>query len=40
MFPKLETLKDLVRAHSKKGRFRASLESQHVKESQTLLKSA
>ena len=40
VFPKLQTLKDLVRALYKKRRFRSSFDSQHVKESQTLLKSA
>ena len=39
VFPKLETLKDVVRALSKKRRFRTSFESQHVKGYQTLLKS-
>ena len=39
-FPKLETVKNLVRPLSKKRRFRKSFDSQHVKESQTLVKSA
>ena len=39
VFPKLETVKDLVRPLSKKHRFRTSFNSQHVKGSQTLLKS-
>ena len=38
VFPKLQTLRDLVRALYKKRRFRSSFDSQHVKESQTLLK--
>ena len=36
----LRTVKDLVRPLSKKRRFTTSLEVQHVKESQTLVKSA
>ena len=39
-FPKLQTLKNLVRTLSKKRRFRTSFDSQHVKRSQTLVKSA
>ena len=40
VFPKLQTVKDLVRRFSKKRRFRTSFNSQHVKELQTLVKSA
>ena len=40
VFNKLQTLKDLIRALSKKGRFRTSCESQHVKGSQRVLKSS
>ena len=40
VFPKLRTVKDLVWPLSKKGRFRTSFDSQDVKGSQTLLKSA
>ena len=40
VFPKLETVKDLVRPLSKKYRFRTFLDSQHVKGSQTLVNSA
>ena len=36
---KLQTVKDLVRLLSKKSRFRTRFDSQHVKGSQTLLKS-
>ena len=39
-FPKLETVKNLVRTLSKKRRFRTSFDSQIVKASQTLVKSA
>ena len=39
-FPKLQAAKDVVRQMSKKPRFRRPLESQHVKVSQTLVKSA
>ena len=39
-FRKLQTLKDLDRPLSKKHRFGPSLDSQHVKESQTYIKSA
>ena len=39
VLPILQTVKDLVRPLSKKRRFRASLEGQHVKGSQTLVKS-
>ena len=40
VFPKLQTVKDLVRPLSKKRRIRTSLNSQHVKGSQTLVESA
>ena len=40
VFPKLPTIKDLVRPLSKKRRFRTSFDSQHVKGSQTLVKFA
>ena len=40
LFPKLQTVKDLVRPLSKKHRFRAPFDSQHVKGSQTLLNCA
>ena len=40
LFRKLETMKDLDRPLSKKHRFRTPLESQHVKGSQTLVKSS
>ena len=40
IFPKLQNLKDFVRQHSKKRTFRSSFESQHVKGSQTLVRSA
>ena len=39
VFPKLRTAKDVVRRMSKKHRFGISFDSQHVKGSQTLLKS-
>ena len=39
-FPKLQTVKDVVGWISKKPRFRTLFDSQHVKESQTLVKSA
>ena len=39
VFPKLRIVKDVVRQMSKKTRFRAPFDSQHVKECQTLLKS-
>ena len=39
LFRKLQTVKDLVRALSKKHRFRAPFDSQHVKGSHTLVKS-
>ena len=38
-FPKLQTVKNLVRTLSKRRRFRARFDSQHVKASQTLAKS-
>ena len=40
LFLKLQTVKDLVRPLSKKRSFRTSFQSQHFKESQTLVKSA
>ena len=40
LFRKLRTVKDLVRPLSKKHPFRAPFSSQHVKGSQTLVKSA
>ena len=40
VFPKLPTVKDLVRPPSKKHCFRTPFDSQHVKGSQTLVKSA
>ena len=40
VFPKFKTVKDLVRPLSNKVRFRTSFDSQHVKESQTLVKYA
>ena len=40
VFPKLPTVKDLVRPLSKKRCFRTPFDSQHIKESQTLVKSA
>ena len=40
VFPKLKTTKDLVRPVYKKRRFRTPLCTQHVKGSQTLVKSA
>ena len=40
VFPKLQTVKDLVRPLSKKRCLRTSFESQHVKGSQTLPKNA
>ena len=40
LFRKLETVKDLVRPPSKKRRFRTPLDRQHVKASQTLVKSS
>ena len=39
-FPKLQTLKDVVRQMSKDTRLRTSFNSQHVRESQTLPKCA
>ena len=39
-FQKLQTVKDFVRAISKKHRFRTPFDSQHVKGSQTVVKSA
>ena len=40
VFPKLKPVKDVVRALSKKPIFRRPFERQHVKVSQTLVKSA
>ena len=40
LFPELQTVKDLFRPLSKKHRLGTSFESQHVKLSQTLAKSA
>ena len=40
VFPKLQTVKNFVRPFSKKRRFRRPVDIQHVKESQTLVKSA
>ena len=37
---KLQTVKDLVRPVPKKHRFKTSFDIQHIKGSQTLLKSA
>ena len=39
ILPNLQTIKDLVRALSKKRRFTTSFDSQHIKASETLLKS-
>ena len=40
VFPKLKTVKDVVRQMSKESRFRTPFDSQQVKGSQTLVKSA
>ena len=40
VFPKLQTAKDVVRQMSKKPRFRKPFDSQRVKLSQKLVKSA
>ena len=40
LFRELQTVKDLVRPLSEKHRFKAPLDSQHVKGSQTLEKSS
>ena len=40
VFPQLQTVKNLVRPLFEKRRFRTSFDSQHVKGSQTLVKSA
>ena len=40
VFLRLPTVKELVRQLSQKRRFRTSFNSQHVKVSQTLVKSA
>ena len=40
VFPKLETAKNVVGKISKKTRFKTPFDSQHVKGSQTLFKSA
>ena len=39
LFPKLQTAKNLVRKLSKRRRFRARFDSQHVKASQIIAKS-
>ena len=40
VFPKLQTAKNFVRPLTKKRRFRISFDSQHVKVSQTLVKTS
>ena len=40
VFPKLRTAKEVVRQMSKKPRFRMPFDSENVKGSQTLVKSA
>ena len=40
LFGKLQTVKDLVRPLSKKHHFRTRFDCQHVKGSQTLVKSS
>ena len=40
LFPILQTVKDLVRPLSNKRRFRTSFDNQHVKVSETLVKTA
>ena len=40
LFQVLQTVKDLVRRLSKKHRFRTPFDSQHVKGSQTIVKSS
>ena len=40
VFPKLQTVKDLVRLLTKKRRFKTSFESQHVQAFQTFIKSS
>ena len=40
LFPKIQTVKDLVRPLFKKDRFGYSFDNEHVKESKTLVKSA
>ena len=40
VFPKLQNVKDLVRPHSKMCYFRTSFDSEHIKASETLVKSA
>ena len=40
LFLKLQTVKELVRPRSKKGRFRRTFDSQHVKGSKECMKSA
>ena len=40
LFWKVQILQDLIRALSKKHRFRTPFDSQHVKGSQTLVKSS
>ena len=39
IFPKLRTLKNVVRQMSKKSRYREAFDYQHCKRAQTLLKS-
>ena len=40
VFPKLKTVKDMVRQKFKELRFRAPFDSQHVKASKSIIKSA
>ena len=40
VFPRFQTVKDLLRPLSKKHPFRTSFNSEHAKVSQTLVKSA
>ena len=40
VFPKLQTVKDLLRPLIEKRHFRISFDSQHIKGSQTLVKSS
>ena len=40
VFPKLQTVKDMLKPLSKKRPFRTPVDGQHVKGSQTLMKSA
>ena len=39
LFQKLQTVKDLVRPLSKKHRFRTPFDNQHIKTSETIVKS-